>query len=74
MRCRCLPGGRCLQSGMCESLDSRLTTYDRVQVSNAKAQRCKERKGTTCFVLLCALCNLASLRWKLIQVVDLSNY
>ena len=26
------------------------------------------------FLLLCALCNLASLRWKLIEVVDLSSY
>ena len=26
------------------------------------------------FLLLCALCNLASLRWELIKVVDLSSY
>ena len=57
-----------------------VTTQVRIQVSTAKARRCKERKerkernGPACFLLLCALCNLASLRWKLIEVVDLSSY
>ena len=34
----------------------------------------KNAKEIPDFLLLCALCNLASLRWKIIKVVDLSSY